>query len=135
MFLNGMKESTQEVIEIQDWSYSSYLYMIEYLYTGQIESFNPGVAQEVLGLADAYAIENLKSLCENTLIHSVDTNVIDLLIDAHRFDAQELKKNCMNYIIKNFSDIQNTKEFESLEQVPSLLMELMKSIANTNSIQ
>jgi N-acetylneuraminic acid mutarotase len=34
MFTSGMKESTDTKIEIQDWSYSSYLHMIEYLYTG-----------------------------------------------------------------------------------------------------
>lgn len=34
MFTSGMKESVQTKIEIKDWSYSSYLHMIEYLYTG-----------------------------------------------------------------------------------------------------
>jgi N-methylhydantoinase B/oxoprolinase/acetone carboxylase alpha subunit len=34
MFTSGMKESTQTKIQIKDWTYSSYLHMIEYLYTG-----------------------------------------------------------------------------------------------------
>jgi len=89
------------------------------------------VALEVLGLADAYGLENLKSLCENTLIHSVDNdNVVALLIDGHRYSALELKKFCMNYIIKNFKDVEATKGFENLESVPSLLMEVTKNIAS-----
>ena len=36
MFMNGMKESTQSTIEVKDWSYSSYLLMMEYLYSGSI---------------------------------------------------------------------------------------------------
>lgn len=62
MFTNGMKESTQTKIEIKDWSYSSYLHMIEYLYTGCIQDFNPTIGLEILGLADAYGLDNLKSL-------------------------------------------------------------------------
>lgn len=75
-----MKETNQTEIEIFDWSHSSFLYMIEYLYTGQIDNFNKLVAIEVLGLADAFGIENLKVLSENTLIHNVDNeNVSDYL--------------------------------------------------------
>ena len=93
MFTSGMKESTQTKIDIQDWSYSSYIHMIEYLYTGCIKDFNPTIGLEILGLADAYGLENLKSLCENTLIHNVDNeNVVALLIDAHSYSAMELKK-------------------------------------------
>lgn len=74
------------MFEIQDWSYNSFLYMIEYLYTGQIDNFSSAVALEVLGLADMYAIDNLKGLSENTLIHNVDNeNVSDYLIEAHKY--------------------------------------------------
>ena len=83
MFGNGMKESNQTIFEIQDWSYNAFLHMIEYLYTGSIKDFK-AVAIEVLGLADAYCIENLKALCENSLIHNVDNdNVAGYLMDAH----------------------------------------------------
>jgi hypothetical protein len=133
MFTSGMKESTQTKIEIKDWTYSSYFHMIEYLYTGCIEDFNPTIGLEILGLADAYGLENLKFLCENTLIHNVDNeNVVALLIDAHSYSANELKKFCMTYVIKNFADVQDTKGFESLEAVPSLLMEVTKNIATQN---
>lgn len=130
-----MKESTQTKIEIKDWTYSSYLHMIEYLYTGCIQDFNPTIGLEILGLADAYGLENLKFLCENTLIHNVDNeNVVPLLIDSHSYSAIELKKFCMNYVIKNFADVQNTKSFEGLEAVPSLLMEVTKSIATQSQM-
>lgn len=130
MFTSGMKESTQTKIQIKDWTYSSYLHMIEYLYTGWIKDFNPTIGLEILGLADAYGLENLKSLWENTLIHNVDNdNVVALLIDGHSYSALELKKFCMNYMIKNFSEVQSTKGFEALENVPSLLMEITKNLA------
>jgi hypothetical protein len=77
--------------------------MMEYLYTGSISNFNAKVALDLLGLADAYMLEGLKYLCENTLIHNVDNdNVCGVLIDANKYQAQELKKFCINYLIKNF---------------------------------
>jgi len=55
--------------------------MMEYLYTGSIVNFNARVALDLLGLADAYMLEGLKQLCENTLMISVDNdNVCSLLV-------------------------------------------------------
>jgi hypothetical protein len=104
--------------------------MIEYLYTGRIDNFSKVVALEVLGLSDMYGIENLRFLCENTLMHSVDNELVcDYLLAAHRYQALSLKKFCMDFLLKNFQDIKDTKGFESLEQCPSLLMEIMKALA------
>ena len=84
--MNGMKESSQDQIEVKDWSHQSYLLMMEYLYTGSIVNFNAKVALDLLGLADAYTLDGLKYLCENTLMHNVDNdNVCSLLIDANKF--------------------------------------------------
>jgi hypothetical protein len=59
-------------------------------------------------------------------------NVASLLIDAHSYSATELKKFCMSFVVKNFAEVQTTKGFESLESVPSLLMEITKNIAIQN---
>lgn len=86
-----------------------------------------------MGLADAYSIDNLKMLSENTLIHNVDNeNVVPMLIDAHRYSAMELKKFCMHYMMKNFSEVKDTQGFSELENVPSLLMEVTKNIASSS---
>jgi hypothetical protein len=77
--------------------------MMEYLYSGSIQNFNAKVALDLLGLADAYMLEGLKYLCENTLMHNVDNdNVCALLIDANKYSAHELKKFCQTYLMKNF---------------------------------
>jgi len=86
MFMNGMKETTQSQIQVKDWSYNSYLLMMEYLYTGSIVNFNHRVALDLLGLADAYILDGLKYLCENTLMQNVDNdNVIQFLIDSNKY--------------------------------------------------
>jgi len=109
--------------------------MMEYLYTGSIVNFNPRVALDLLGLADAYMLEGLKYLCENTLMINVDNdNVFTLLIHANKYSAAELKKFCQTHLIKNFSEVSQTKAFEELEYYPSLLMEVTKLVfSNVNN--
>ena len=135
MFMNGMKETKESQIEVKDWSFNSYLLMMEYLYSGSIQNFNAKVALDLLGLADAYMLEGLKYLCENTLMHNVDNeNVCSLLIDANKYSAHELKKFCQQYLMKNFQEVSHTKAFEELEYYPSLLMEVTKLVfTNVNS--
>ena len=100
---------------------------MEYLYSGSITNFSPKTAADLLGLADAYMLEGLKYLCENTLMHNVDNeNVCALLIEANKYSSAELKKFCIQYLIKNFSEISQGKNFEELEYHPSLLMEVTK---------
>ena len=80
--------------------------MMEYLYTGSIVNFNHRIALDLIGLADAYILDGLKQLCENTLMQNVDNdNVIQFLIDASKYQAIELKKYCIDYLIKNFQEV------------------------------
>jgi speckle-type POZ protein len=108
--------------------------MMEYLYSGSINNFSPKTAADLLGLADAYMLEGLKYLCENTLMHNVENdNVCALLIEANKYSSAELKKFCIQFLIKNFQEIQATKSFEELEYYPSLLMEVTKQVfSNAN---
>lgn len=130
-----MRESNQSEIVVTEWSHSSYLLMMEYLYTGSIVNFNPRVALDLLGLADAYMLDGLKYLCENTLMQNVDNdNVCALLIDANKYSSTELKKFCQNYLMKNFQEVSASKRFEELENYPSLLMEVTKlAFSNVNT--
>ena len=133
--MNGMKESTQSQVTVKDWSYNSYQLMMEYLYTGSILNFNHRVALDLLGLADAYILDGLKYLCENTLMQNVDNdNVISFLIDSNKYQAAELKKFCISFLIKNFQEVSGSQGFEELEYYPSLLMEVTKLVvSNVNS--
>lgn len=129
MLSGGMIESQKSKIEIKDWSYSSYLQMMEFLYTGSISGFSPAVAAELLGLADAHTLKYLKKLCQNCLKHSVDIeNCCDLLILGHRHEAHDLKKFCMAFIVKNYSEVSATIGFEHLEEIPHVLIEVTRLI-------
>jgi N-acetylneuraminic acid mutarotase len=135
MLTNGMRETSAQEIEIPDWSYNCYVSMIEFLYTGTISDFSSSLASELLGLADAYALDDLRKLCEVTLTHSLTTeDVCDVLVLAHRCSAFELKRHCLAFVVKHFNEVNLTPGFERLEQAPSLLIEITRVVlAKLNS--
>jgi N-acetylneuraminic acid mutarotase len=93
MFMSGMKESRESEVVIPNWSYSAFLSMLEFLYTGRVIDFQPKIALDLLGLADHYTLGGLKRLCENMLIHNVDNeNVCMLFSCSHQYQALDLKK-------------------------------------------
>lgn len=54
---------------------------------------------ELMLLADRYSVDNLKDICENTLMASIDgDSVIYLLGIADRFNAATLKASCLSYL-------------------------------------
>lgn len=134
MFSIGMKESKQNEIEIKSWPFNTYLTMVEYLYTGIVENFDAKVAMELIGLADAYTLEELKNLCEKVLQQSLDDeNVGEMLILAYNYSAYELKKSALKFLLKSHSELDLAKIIENLEGYPLLLAEVAKSLIPAKS--
>ena len=119
----------QKSIQITNWSFESFRAMLEFLYTGDIPELTQSLAEELVDLAHIYDLKLLKKLCENCLIHSVHVqNVCDVLVIAYKSSAAELKNFCLNFIAKNFQEVNSTDGFENLERVPSLLVEVTRLI-------
>jgi hypothetical protein len=73
-------------ITINDWTYTSYIHLMEYLYTGALRNLNKRVAMDLLGLSHTYILEGLKYLCGNTLMQNIDNeSSIQILIVASKF--------------------------------------------------
>jgi N-acetylneuraminic acid mutarotase len=125
----NMRESTEKEIVIHEWSYDAYMALITYIYTGRLPT-DCGRVDEVLGLADQYTFDSLKQLTEKLLINSIEIdNVCHLLKIADRYGANDLKKQCLCFILKSFDQVVATDAFEQLSQVPQLLMEVTKAAA------
>lgn len=127
MFMSGMKESRESEIQIPNWSHNAFLAMLEFLYTGSVSNFTADLAIDLIGLADQYTLAALKALCENVLTHNVDCeNVCSLFRCGHRFSALNLKRYCMNFIIKNFEMVSASRGLEELSSEPQLLLEVTR---------
>jgi len=127
----GMKEAIEGEIKIPagEWSYEAFYSLITYIYTGRIPTECERV-DELLGLADSYTFDSLKSICEKILINQIDlNNCCYLLKVGDKFCAIELKRNALNYVMKNFDQVVAMESFDDLSSVPMLLMEVTKAAA------
>lgn len=90
--------------------------------------------KKCIELSDAYLAFNLKKICQKRLMPLITTeNCCDMLILAGKYTANDLKEAAIVYIIKNFSQVCNTEQYELLEKHPSLLIEVTRRVfANVN---
>ncbi|CAK4943566.1 unnamed protein product [Aphanomyces euteiches] len=132
MFSSGMLESRQPTIAIADWSYGAFFHMLEFLYTGSVAEMSTESAMELLGLADHYALQELSTLCENYLMHELESeNVCHVLIAANHFQSENLKASCMQYLQAHFHQVVSTRGFEELGEYPTLLLDVTRASMST----
>ena len=110
--------------------------VLSYLYTGKATNSNiKNIAFQVLPTAEEYGIEGLQKMCEEALAETVtDENVVDILVHAETYNAQDLRKACMNYIVSNTHTVRKSEGWSKLKSKETeiyrkLWMELVEAIA------
>jgi BTB/POZ domain-containing protein 11 len=105
MFSTGMRESSGAggpvVVPIQNISYTVFGQIMHFLYTGDFVMDQEGVASsldkiiEVLGVADAEFLDDIKMLCEQRLISHLNTDNFSIMCHyADIYNANRLKEYC-----------------------------------------
>ena len=130
MFSSNMVEARSTVVDLsggpgEDSLYTrpAFIAMLEFLYTGSVRDLTPPTALECLMLAEYLRIDDLKALAETGLVHAIDaTSVCGLLSAAHKAGAPSLKKSCVEFILKNFEEV----DLGGLEGSPQLLVEITR---------
>ncbi|GFE54528.1 kelch repeat domain containing protein protein, putative [Babesia ovis] len=124
------QEDPPEVIELCGWSLDAVMKMIEFMYSSRIRDFHSHThfkLCEIMGLADACALENLKNMCQEVLVRKMDIdNVCYMLKYSKLYNAELMRQHCFNFIAEHAADVMRTPAFEELSSVPSLVMELAK---------
>ncbi|XP_055601427.1 uncharacterized protein LOC129750379 [Uranotaenia lowii] len=113
--LSGMQEDINRKIVIHDTSPVIFRRLLLYLYGAPVDK-SVGVDQicELMLLADRYSVDNLKDICENTLIASIDSDsIIYLLGISDRFNATTLKASCLSYVSQH-TELTNLEIFNEL---------------------
>jgi len=130
MFGSGMKETHEEVVEIDDIPYPVFLAMLEYVVTGST-GITPDISLDLLAVADEYFLERLKELCEEYLVDFIsDENIVNLLVYSDRHSAFYLKRKCIEYILKNFTS-EASDQWKQLDR--RLLEEMFATLCNVFS--
>lgn len=125
MFTCGMKESTQEEIELRDIEPLAMELLIEFAYTGEIEVTTDNV-QDLLPAAGILQLRDLKIACCEFLSDHMDvTNCIGIKQFADMHSCPDLVKKANRFIIRKFADVVKTDEF--LEVPHHVLCELLQN--------
>ncbi|XP_050099037.1 uncharacterized protein LOC126579612 isoform X2 [Anopheles aquasalis] len=98
--LSGMQEDINRKIAIYDTSPVIFRRLLLYLYGAPVDK-SVGVDQlcELMLLADRYSVDNLKAICEETLVATIDgESVIYLYGISDRFNAAALQASCLSYL-------------------------------------
>jgi len=116
MFLSDMIETHSNLIEITDLSEDICQEMLRFIYCHEVEQLDLH-ALDLLYAADKYAIEDLKTLCIQTLIETFTCETAaEMLIRANIYNSKLLKDNLLLFI-KTFSkEIFATEQWKQLER-------------------
>lgn len=87
----------------------------------------------LLTAAHKYDIPDLKRVCEVAVANAVQpSNVLEILQQARLYDANLVKKACVECIAENLREVAFTEEFRHLvhrNDDPEAILEIIQSIA------
>ena len=114
MFRSPFTESTQDVIEVSQFSYDVYRAFLEFLYTDQI-NMEPEDAIHVMDLANAYCEPKLKLLCERIIKQGITTcNAAHLYSAALKYKNAELEEFCFRFALNHMTAVVQSEAFVKL---------------------
>jgi speckle-type POZ protein len=98
MFEHEMLECKNNYVKISDVEPDVMYETLRFIYTGKVHNMDK-LSDSLLAVADKYALERLKVLCEESLSNSLDIdNVCETLILADLHTALQLKAQAIEFI-------------------------------------
>ncbi|XP_043487969.1 BTB/POZ domain-containing protein 9 [Polistes fuscatus] len=126
LLFGGLKESTQEEIELKGASLAAFKKLFKYIYTGRMSLANlrEEVIVDILSLAHQYGFLELESAISDYLKEILSVKNFCLIFDASRlYQLEFLTKVCYEYVNKNAAEIIHHDSF--LQLSPSAINELI----------
>ncbi|KAJ8680809.1 hypothetical protein QAD02_016596 [Eretmocerus hayati] len=128
MFDHDLEENNFEVVDIEDQTYEVMTEFFRYVYSARVNELTK-YAIELLKTSNKYAVEELKSLCEQNLMQNIKIdNALELLTLADCYDAKNLQARCVHFIVSNAKKIIELPTFDINQVTADLRNELFKSV-------
>jgi len=132
MFASGIMESHSSVIEISDTKASVFRAFLEFLYLGKT-GLNETLAVDLLGLADKYVLDDLRTFCENYLQMILNLeNCVKTFETACAYELTSLKTWILSFFQKNLKKLIERKDFEEIPKTSYI--QLLKMYWEENEI-
>ena len=125
MFEHDLKEKATNAVDVVDIDPEIFKELLTYIYTEKAPNIKT-LASPLLRAADKYQLEHLKSLCEQRLSYDLQvSNSAETLVLAHTYQAKQLKKNALKYIVSHRGEVRKTKDWETVHNNSELMEDLL----------
>jgi len=122
------REKDQDEIFVPDHNYPTFLALLKYLYTDNIEEPDMWELENLMDLlvcAEEYQVNRLKSICEVLISQKIkNENCLDILQLADMHFARDLKKFTLKYINEHIIELESTGELLKLNM--NLMAEIIQ---------
>nr|CAB3483557.1 unnamed protein product [Digitaria exilis] len=104
--------------------------MLRFVYTDSLPCADGGLVEDLLAVADRYALDRLKLWCARKIWDNVSVDTVAATLDcAETYNCPELKMKCVAFLVVNFKKAVLTDGFVRLAQkFPSILAELREKV-------
>lgn len=132
MFSHDMLEKQQNMVNIEDIDSEVFEELLRFIYAGKVKASQMAkFTVELLGAADKYNIQKLKTMCEKILYRGIHKdNAVEYLNIAEQCNAMVLRTLSIKFIATHAKDMTERAEFKSLgTKHPSLMYEIFCALA------
>jgi hypothetical protein len=131
MFSGRFRESRERQIAVDEIDFELFKELMKYTYSDQIDADDTQKVFDLMCQTTIFDFEQLKKRCETELLKSVAReNVCALLDAACFFNAQNLKRICMRYILAKLDELLLTIPDEILQLNPAVIEEINNVLKN-----
>ncbi|KAJ8680815.1 hypothetical protein QAD02_016602 [Eretmocerus hayati] len=133
MFEHDLEESKSNRVNIDDLSYEVMREFFRYMYAAKINNME-NLMSGLLVASEKYAVEGLKTLCENCMIKALSfENAIECVNLANIHNAKKLETECIKFITSNASHIVEQSKYDLSILPGDLINTLYSALAKKSS--
>jgi speckle-type POZ protein len=125
-----MVEASKECIKVEGINSEVFRVLLRYLYTDMIDSADTKLTQHLLEAADRYAVDGLRTMCEERLCKNVTVDtVLSSLALADQHHCSQLLDACLDFSVapENLLQLTLSQEYlDLMKSCPSVFAELCK---------
>lgn len=131
LFRSGMRECQVNMVAMEGDSPALFRNLLRFLYSGRLPRNMPAIAEDLLPLAEMYALNDLKAACVDTIRSSVTVeNVIRTIVLADLHQCPELFRHCLPLFKENAEYLKTKEEWQLIRDVPNLMERLFLCAAS-----
>jgi len=114
-FSSNMIESHSNVISIENVKAKVFKALLKYIYVEDFE-IEDEILEDLFKLSHEYNMTKLNKDCQKMIFKKISIeNAVDYINLAEQYEAERLRKACLNFIADNLKEIIRTQNFKALD--------------------